>query len=303
MVVETARSADELTALARRAEEFGYATVTLRDHVIAGPFGDQLAPMVAPTAAVCATRALRVGTLALANDYRHPVMPAKEAAPLDQVSGGRFELGLGAGRLREEYLRAGLPFDPPRVRVDRLEESVQMLRGLLGGEKVTLTGRYYSVRDLAVFPRPAARPPLLIGAGGMRMLGLAGRHADIVGVLPRALPDGTISDEITERLPGTIARKVDRVRAEGRDVELSMLVSPAFGPDPRTAAARAAVRRGWGASSAELVPDMPSQFVGPPDHIAEQMVARRETYGFSYYVVPDGQMEQFAPVVAALTGR
>ncbi|MEU6034672.1 TIGR03621 family F420-dependent LLM class oxidoreductase [Actinomadura sp. NPDC047616] len=303
VVVESARSADELTAVARRAERLGYATVTLRDHFLTEPFGDQFAPMVALTAAACATSTLRVGTLVLANDHRHPVLLAKEAATLDQVSGGRFELGVGAGWLREEYDRAGIPFDPPGVRVERLEESLRILRGLLGGEKVSMTGRHYSVRDLEVFPRPASRPPLLVGAGSRRMLGLAGRYADIVGILPRALPDGTISDEITERLPGTIARKVDHVRAQGRDVELSMLVSPTFGPGPREAAARVAVLRGWGASSAELVLDMPSQFVGPPDHIAEQMAARRDTYGFSYYVVSDTQMEEFAPVVAALAGR
>ncbi|MFC5754732.1 TIGR03621 family F420-dependent LLM class oxidoreductase [Actinomadura rugatobispora] len=306
VVAESARTAQEVTRLAVRAEELGYATLTLRDHHLTEPFGDQLAPMIALTAAALATRALRVGTLVLANDHRHPVMLAKEAATLDHVSGGRFELGIGAGWLREEYERAGMPFDPAGVRVGRLEESLRILRGLLRGEKTTFSGEHYSVRDLAVFPRPAQAPPLLVGAGAGRMLGIAGRHADIAGILPRALPDGTISEEISERMPDTIARKVDHVRRAaqeaGRDgVELSMLVSPTFGPDPRAAAARTAVLRGWGASSTDLVLDMPSQFVGPPEHIAEQMTARRERYGFTYYVVPDRAMERFAPVIDLLT--
>lgn len=132
------------------------------------------------------------------------------------------------------------------------------------------------------------------------MLRIAGRHADIAGILPRALPGGTISGEMSERTPETIARKVALVRESGRDIELSMLVSPTFGPDPRGCAARVAVLRGWGASSTDLVMDMPSQFIGPPEHIAEQMAARRERYGFTYLLVPDRDMERFAPVIGLL---
>ncbi|QXJ26045.1 TIGR03621 family F420-dependent LLM class oxidoreductase [Actinomadura graeca] len=305
VVGESIRSADDLIATARRAERLGYATLTLRDHVVAEPFGDQLAPLIALAAAAGATSTLGLGTMVLSNDFRHPVVLAKEAATLDHVSGGRFELGVGAGWLREEYRRAGMPFDEAGTRVGRLEESLRVLRGLLSGEETAFAGEHYRVDGLTVFPCPGRRLPIVVGAGSRRMLGIGGRLADTVGVLPRALPDGMISDEISERLPGTIARKVGRVReaAAGRDVELSMLVSPAFGPDPRAAAARTAVLRGWGASAAELVLDMPSQFVGPPEHMAEQMSARRERYGFSYYLVPDGHMERFAPVVESLAGR
>ncbi|MEW2357021.1 TIGR03621 family F420-dependent LLM class oxidoreductase [Spirillospora sp. NPDC029432] len=298
VVGESVRTASGLTALARRAEELGYATLTLRDHFVAEPFGDQLAPVPALTAAACATRTLRVGTLVLANDYRHPVMLAKEAATLDHLSGGRFELGVGAGWLREEYLRAGMPFDPAGVRVERLEESLRILKDLLSGGKTTFTGEHYRVDGLEVFPTPVqAPPPLLVGAGSPRMLGIAGRHADIVGILPRALPGGTISEEISERMPDAIARKVALAREPGRDIELSLLVSPAFGPDPQACAERIARRRGWDAG---LVPDMPTQFLGPPEHIAGQMAARRDRYGFTYYLVSDRDMEAFAPVVALL---
>ncbi|MFI0453847.1 TIGR03621 family F420-dependent LLM class oxidoreductase [Actinomadura sp. 6N118] len=305
VVGESIRTAGELATTARSAEELGYTTLTLRDHFVTEPFGDQLAPLVALAAAAGATRTLRLGTLVLANDYRHPVMLAKEAATLDHVSGGRFELGIGAGWLREEYEQAGMPFDAAGVRVERLEESLQILRSLLGGEKTSFAGEHYRVRGLTVFPVPPRPTPILVGAGSKRMLGLAGRYADTVGILPRALPEGAISDELSERMPDTIARKADWVReaASGRDVELSMLVSPVFGPDPRKIAARQAVLRGWGASAAELVLDMPSQFVGPVEHIAEQMVARRERFGFSYYLVGDAAMKEFAPVVELLAGR
>ncbi len=304
VVGESIRSGAELAATARRAEELGYATLTLRDHFVTEPFGDQLAPMVALASAAAVTGTLRLGTMVLANDYRHPVLLAKEAATLDHLSGGRFELGIGAGWLRAEYAAAGIPFDAAGTRVGRLEESLLILRSLLAGEKTVFAGEHYRIDGLTVFPRPARRPPLVIGAGSPRMLGIAGRHADTVGILPRALPEGAISDAITERLPDTIARKVDRVReaAGDRDVELSMMVTPRFGADPRAAAARVAAARGWGAD-ADLVLGMPTQFVGPPEHIAAQMTERRERYGFTYYQVPDSAMEEFAPVVALLAGR
>lgn len=304
VVGESISTGAELAGTARRAEDLGYDALVLRDHFVTEPFGDQLAPMVALASAASVTGTLRLGTMVLANDYRHPVMLAKEAATLDHLSGGRFELGIGAGWLREEYEAAGMPFDRAGARVERLEEALRILRSLLTGRKTTFTGDHYRVDGLTVFPPPGRRPPLVVGAGSRRMLGIAGRYADTVGILPRALPEGTISEQVTERLPDTIARKVGRVReaAGGRDVELSMMVTPAFGPDPRRAAAQVAVLRGWGTSAADLVLGMPSQFVGPPEHIAEQMLARRDRYGFTYYQVPDAVMEKFAPVIPLLTG-
>jgi probable F420-dependent oxidoreductase len=308
VIAERASSPERLTGLARRAERLGYSTLLLRDHFVREPFGDQLAPMVALTAAAAVTRTLRVGTLVLDNDYRHPVLLAKEAATLDVVSGGRFELGIGAGWLREEYERAGMPFDAPGVRVDRLAESLAVLKGLLGGGKFTFSGDHYTIDGLESFPMPAQRPhpPLLIGAGARRMLGLAGREADVVSILPKALPNGTISDDLSERSPETVARKVESVRAaagaRAGDVELSMVISVVLDDDHRAAAERIAVERGWGNAAAERVLEMPSMFVGPVGRIADAMWARRDRYGFSYYVVADEDVEPFGPVVAQLAG-
>src|SRR6266498_6064129 len=148
VVGESIRSGDELTAEARRAEDLGYATLLLRDHFVREPFGDQLAPMVALMAAAGATRTLRVGSLVLDNDYRHPVVLAKEAATLDLLSGGRLELGIGAGWLRDEYERAGMAFDAAGMRVSRLEESLRILKDLLAGSPVTVTGTHYALSGL-----------------------------------------------------------------------------------------------------------------------------------------------------------
>jgi probable F420-dependent oxidoreductase len=306
VIGEGIRTAEDLRAVAGRAEALGYATLLLRDHFVAEPFGDQLAPMVALTAAAAATRTLRVGSLVLDNDYRHPVLLAKEAATLDLLSGGRFELGIGAGWLRDEYRRAGIQFDPPAVRVARLEESVRLLKGLLSGSGASFEGEHYAVRGIDLFPRPLQRPhpPVLVGAGSRRMLGIAGREADIVGILPRALPDGTISEELEERSPETLARKVEWVRqaAAGRAVELSMMVDVTVADHPRRAAELVAARNGWGAAAGPLVERMPSILAGPVEHIAERLQQRRERHGFSYLVVSNRHMERFAPVVERLAG-
>lgn len=309
VVGENAASPQTLLATARRAEQLGYRTFLLRDHFVREPFGDQLAPMIALAAVAAATRSLRVGTMVLANDYRHPVLLAKEAATLDALSGGRFELGLGAGWLREEYDQAGIPFVAAGTRVDRLAEALTILKGLLRGEEVRFRGDHYSVAALTTFPPARQQPhlPLVVGAGSRRMLQLAGREADTVGILPRALPGGGISDALTERTPATMARKVGWVREaaaeRSREVELSMLISPQLTGDPTGAAERFAAARGWHGLPAATVLAMPSVFLGPADRVAEQMLARREQYGFSYYVVSDADLEPFAPVVELLTGR
>ena len=130
VLAEHVQTRDALIGTARSAEEMGYATFLIRDHFLEEPFGHQLAPLAALATVAAVTERLRIGTLVIANDYRPPVLLAKEAATLDLLSGGRFELGLGTGFLRAEYEQAGIPFDPPGVRVDRFAESLTVLKGL-----------------------------------------------------------------------------------------------------------------------------------------------------------------------------
>lgn len=307
VVAENAPTPSALLNTAHRAEQLGYATLLLRDHFITEPFGDQLSPMPALSAVAATTRHLRVGTLVLANDYRHPVLLAKEAATLDALSDGRFELGLGAGWLREEYERAGLPFDRAGVRVDRLEEAVAVIHELLSGKSVTHDGAHHHIRELTTHP-PAVqypRPPILIGAGAKRMLQLAGRAADIVGILPKALPEGAISESLDERTPEAIATKIEWVReAAGSrfaDIELSMMIAPHLTDDVVQACEQYATSRGWPWLDQRSVMQLPGVFIGSVEHIAESMRERRDQYGFSYYVVSDAVMDDFAPVVEKLT--
>jgi probable F420-dependent oxidoreductase len=308
VICERMQSAEEWITKAQKAEDYGYATLLIRDHFIREPFGDQLAPLIALMAAANATRVLRVGSLVLDNDYRQPVMLAKEVATLDLLSDGRFELGIGAGWLRAEYEQAGMAFESAGVRVSRLEEAIHILKGLWADQPLTFTGNHYTVTNLNCFPKSVQRPhpPLLVGAGSKRMLALAGREADIVGILPKALPDGTISEEITERLPATMVQKVEWVRqAAGErfhELELNMVIAPIFTEQRRQRAEQLARERGWSGIAAEDILHMPSIFIGTRDQIVEDLLRRREQYGFSYFVVSDANMEAFAPVVSRLAG-
>jgi probable F420-dependent oxidoreductase len=305
---EHARSPEALLGTARRAEDAGYSTFLIRDHFIEEPFGHQLAPLAALTAVAGATTRLRVGSLVLSNDYRHPVMLAKEIATLDVLSNGRVELGLGAGFSKAEYDGAGIPFDPPGVRVDRLEEAIHVLKGLFGRGPVTFAGKHYRVTNLDGFPKPVqgARPPLLIGAAGKRMLSIAAREADIIGFQTVSTANGMMADDPGGRLAPAVAQRVEQVRQVAgerfREIELSMVATIVCTEDRRQAAEQLARDRGWKDIASEQVLEMPSVFIGSLEHIVDEMRARRERYGFSYYVVLDDAMEKVAPIVARLAG-
>ena len=305
---QSVRSATELVETARRAEGAGFATFLLRDHFIAEPFGHQLAPLAALATAAVATATLRVGSLVLCNDYRHPVLLAKEVATLDLVSGGRFELGLGAGFSRPEYEAAGLPYDPPGVRVGRLAEALQVVKGVFGAAPFTFAGRFYTVTNLEAFPKPVQQPhpPILVGAGGRRMLAIAAREADIIGIQTATLGTGRQVPDPTGLLAETIAEKIDWVRQEAgtrfANLELSIVGSVIITEKRREAAERLVHARGWEGLSADKVFEMPSIFIGSVDQIVNEMQGRRERYGISYYVVPDSSLEMVAPIVARHAG-
>ena len=195
--VHGSKSRAEWIGVARQAEVLGYSTLLIPDHL-----GDQLSPIPALLAAAEATSTLRVGSLVFDNDFRHPVMLAKEAATLDVLSGGRLELGLGAGWMKPEYERAGIPFERASVRIEKMEEAIQIVKGLFADGPLDFAGQYYTITGLEGFPKPVQRPhpPLHIGGGGQRLLSIAAREADIIGFIPRARADGKGQD-LTDATP------------------------------------------------------------------------------------------------------
>jgi probable F420-dependent oxidoreductase len=294
VIAEHAQTPAELLETARRAEAAGCSTLLIRDHLVQGPFLHQLAPLTALAAVAAATTRLRVGTLVLCNDLRHPAVLAKEAATLDVLSGGRVELGLGAGFLRRDYEAGGVRFDEPRDRVGRLEESLQVLRRLFGPGPVTHHGRHYRLEDLDSFPKPVQQPlPLHVAAAQPRMLGIAGREADIVNLQGVTTTGGVMSDDPAGRSPEAFAGMVERVRAAAgdrfADVELSTVATIALSDRPREAAEELARSRGWGIAAGAVLA-MPGVLAGPPDRVVELLHERRDAFGISYFIVSDAAL-------------
>jgi probable F420-dependent oxidoreductase len=286
---------------ARRCEALGYDLLTVADH-----FDDQLAPIPAIMAAADATTTLRVGSMVLGNDYRHPVVLAKEAATIDLLSGGRFELGLGAGWMANDYAQAGLSFDEPRVRIDRLAESIQVLKQLFGDGPCEFSGAHYDVHGLDGTPKPVQRPrpPLLVGGGGRRVLELAAREADIVG-LSTVMASGVIdAATVADGTADMTDRKVEWIRdAAGPrwDVlEMQVRVHLVVVDDNREQTA-AALASGFGLTVAQALAT-PHALCGSPAQIVETLLERRERWGISCIGVAIDALDSLAPVVQELAG-
>ncbi len=300
---------------ARQVESLGYATLHLADHILGpGPAIastnhpiQELAAVPAIAAAAAATEALRVGCRVFCIDYRHPVMLVKEAATLDVLSDGRLELGLGAGWLQAEYEAIGLPMDPIGTRIDRLEETLGLLKTLTAPGEAKVEGRHVHAAGFEGAPQPVQKPhpPVLIGGGSKRVLSLAGREADIVsfnfnnrsGVLG---PDGMASGTAEET-----AKKVAWVREAAGErfdsLELEIGAYMTFVTDDANGMATA--MGGAMGLEPEAMLAHPHALIGSVDGICEELERRRETFGISYVTVPDNVIDAFAPVVAKLAGR
>ncbi|MEO6988255.1 MAG: TIGR03621 family F420-dependent LLM class oxidoreductase [Aquihabitans sp.] len=298
--LHTATSAEHWTTQVRRAEELGYSTVFLPDH-----FGDQLAPVPALAAAAAVTTDLHIGCLVFDNDYRHPLVLAKELATLDVLSSGRLEVGLGAGWMKSDYDESGIEFDEPATRVDRFEEGLTVIKGLLGPDPVTFSGSHYEITDHNGLPKPVSgRPPVLVGGGMKRMLSIAGREADIVGVNP-TIPNGAIdADAARSGTAEQTALKLSWIRdAAGdryADLEINLLNFACLVTDDRDQLAEQ-LAPAFGLSPADLLA-FPHALLGTVDEIAEDLEDRRDRYDASYIVVQSDAMEPMAPVVARLAG-
>jgi len=300
-----ASSAKEWIETARELEDLGYSTLFMPDH-----FDNQLAPVPALMAAAGATSTLRVGTLVLDNDYKHPVVLAKEAATIDLLSDGRLELGLGAGWMAADYEQSGIPYDRPGVRIDRFEEGLAIIKGLLGDGPVSFTGKHYTITNHEGTPTPVQKPhpPILIGGGGKRMLSIAGREADIVSVNfdlragavgPEVGPSGT-AEATAEKIGWVRDAAGDRFD----DIELSLTVFLAMVTDDPAGVA-GAMGPGFGLTPEQAL-DVPHVLAGPIGQIVDTIQQRRERYGFSYVVFSSGFdpdcWRTMAPVVARLAG-
>jgi len=300
--LSSAPSAAAWADLAREAEDLGYSTLFVPDH-----FGDQLAPVPAMMAAADVTTELNVGCLVFDNDYKHPVVLAKEMATLDVLSGGRTELGLGAGWMRTDYDEAGIAYDEPGVRVDRMAEGLAVIKGLFADGPLTYAGEHYTITELDGLPKPTQRPgpPVIIGGGRPRVLKIAAQEADIVGINP-SLHAGHVGPEAAaDSTAAATDKKLGWVREAAGDrfddLELNMLIVASVLTDDRDGTLEG-LGQLFGVDPAEMA-DIPHAWVGSVEQLTEQVQQRRDRWGISYYVLQgEDAMRAFAPFIAKVAG-
>ena len=287
LVISAAPSRAAFVTLARAAEELGYSTLLMPDRTTTG-----LAVLPALTIAAQATTSLRVGSYMFCNDFRHPVLLARDIATLDFLSDGRFELGLGAGVGPFDYQQLGLRFEDAGTRVSRLEESLSIVKRFFAGERVDFSGKHYTITGMrgasGCLQKP--HPPILIGAAGKRMLSLAAREADSISIMYRLPARGmdVPNEALEQRLAGVREAAGERFES----LELSQLAYVLAINDGR-------VDRDFEGDG----PPMP-RIVMSAGQAVEHLLEQREHYRFSYIPVYGSvQMENFAPVVAQLAGK
>lgn len=291
--------------LARTVEDLGYSTLTMPDH-----FTEQFAPVPALQCAADATTTLRLGALVYDNDYKHPVVLAKELATMDVLSDGRVEIGLGAGWQVSDYEQSGIAYDRPGVRVDRFLEGLAVLNGAMGPDPFSLSGEHYTITGYNGLPKPIQqpRPPILIGGGGPRVLRIAAREADIVGVNPTltagVIDQHTFGSATAESTDAKLEVVRGAAEAAGRldRIELNIRTFVVMVTEDVTGGFEILSQFAGGAA-AEDVAASPYALVGPPSKLVEDLIARRERWGFSYVIVGQNEADAFAPVVAELAGR
>lgn len=287
----------------RRIEAWGYDSVFWPDH-----FGPQWEPLTALAAAAAVTTRLKVGSLVYGIDYRHPIVLAKAAATLQLLSGGRHEFGLGAGWMESDYREAGMRYDRASVRIERLDEALRIIRGTWSQDKTSFTGRHYTVKDAqaAVLPRPAP-PRVLIGGGGPKVLAVAGRHADIVGINPKVaegrVTAAAMQDATAERTREKVRWVKEAAAAAGRDVSAlewnALVFVAAVTDDPRPL--REALAKNGGMTALQVAA-CPLYLTGSANEIRDVVQRRREEFGISYVVIQGHDEKALATFAEQIVG-
>ena len=301
--VYEAATRDEWITKAQQIEALGYDTLFVADHLHTFP------PIAGMMAAAAVTTTLRIGSNVFANDFRHPLLLGREVAAVDLFSAGRLVLGLGTGFWRADYDQSGILLDSPGTRVGRLEEAVQIIKGIFTTAPFSFTGQYYTVRDFTLSPAPIQQPHprILLGGGGPRTLALAAREADIVGFGLRTTRAGGFDS--TSNSPDATAQKVAWVRQAAGErlehLEFSILASFVAVTDDRLGAAEE-MADGWRGAGIDIIAkqilESPTTLIGTVDEIVADLQQARAQYGFSYIVIGDDQINAFAPIVAQLNG-
>ncbi|MCX8073622.1 MAG: LLM class flavin-dependent oxidoreductase [Candidatus Binatia bacterium] len=293
--------------VAQQAEDSGFYAVAAEDHFfITGLMGhDRFTPRLECFTLLSAlstlTRRVVLTQLVAANSFRHPALTAKIISSLHQITGGRVELGIGAGWFRDEYEALGFPYLPAAERVAQLAEAVTVIKRLWREDEVSFDGRYYQLRNAPHSPKPQPTPRIMLGGGGRPLLRLAAREADIVNIIPpyagalgRLAMEKTVSFDLNE-----FASRVSYLRMAckeaGRnpeEIELSAMVYVVLGDSPSQAEMLAqAMAQTLGVDDLQAIYRSPNTLVGTAEQIAEEIRRRRDELGVSYlfcnFAVPE----------------
>ena len=300
---------DDWLALARCAEDTGYSCFMVPDHL------GRLSTFPALMAAATATREVKLATYVLNQDFRPPAVLAQEAATVQLLTGGRLELGIGAGWAIHEYTQAGLTYDAAGVRVARFGEYLEVVKGLLNASTpFSYAGKFFTLDSYAPLPKHRTPPPILVGGGSPRILAIAGRLADIISVSTRASGDGRV--DMPNISLAAVENKVRRIQQAAGDrfdqIELNMTVRDVRLTDDRRATACQLLNE-WASVPQRLanvdqlseqdVLDSPHIAIGSVEQIVEQLELARERWGFAYLEVSSTDADAVAPVMERLNGR
>lgn len=302
-MTNNAESGSEFLERVRQVEAMGYTQLAMVDH-----FNLSYAPVPSLTAAALTAPSLRVLATVFDNDYRNPVLLAKEMATLDQLSGGRVDVGIGAGWTKSDYDQSGVRYDPPGVRISRMVEGLEIMKGFWSGEPFNFSGEHYEIEDLRGYPAPVQKPhpPVYIGGGGKRMLSIAAREADIIGVHVRFGPEAALTAEDATR--EAMVEKMGWIRDAAGDrydnIEFALLLFTAkvTSSSSETEAEASAIAGRLGIS-VEAVMASPYYHVGSEDEMAENLEDLRETFGVNHFAISGASVDSFAPVAKRLAGR
>jgi probable F420-dependent oxidoreductase len=296
-----AHSASQWRERAKAIEAMGYSTFYQPDH-----FGDQVGPIAGLMAAADATTSLRIGSLVYDNDYRHPVVLAKEAASLDLLSDGRFDFGIGAGWMIADYQQSGIAYDSAGTRIARLAEAIEIFKRFFAGSEFSFKGEHYTIEGLEGAPLPVQKPhpPFVLGGGGRKMLELAAREAETINV-NFSLAEGRPGRRVARTgLAAATDEKLRWIRDAAGDrfeaIELGVWTFMAQVTDDRDEVA-AMLAPATGVEPSDVL-EIPHFMLGTTDQVAEDIVRRRERFGISHVVVPGDAADALAPVVARLAG-
>lgn len=292
---------DALRGALQQAEAWAYDTFSTGDHIP----GDGLDPLPALTWAAAATSRMRVRSTVIAADFRNRLVLTKALASIDALSNGRLDFGIGAGWWLRDCRMIDIPFDPASVRIRRMTEVIEIVRRFWQGDDFSYRGEFFVLEQAAAGPRPVQRHlPIVIGGGGPQLLGVAGRHADIVSLNPRVSRGRISAEYFAQMTRDEVHRKVatvrDGARAASRDPDVITLQLPIYwaavtASDRESSELHDMIATSTGISR-HAVPDLPFALVGTPDALRHRIERDRAELGVTEFSLFTGRPRGFVPI-------